>query len=284
VKGIFERFFAKPDIFQIGRDGGILLITSSVGSMVDEWNLLSSRLAYLNANLSTTTLDEQTVVSRKITLIEQACVACHISPIRKRSVQVTANQQKGVDLTSRLRKFDGESIDILKVRVAKRINADNKWLTDKFLSKHLAELNSIASGIADDARATISDSIWYLVASFYEYAIANALGKPFNIYVALNIRDLFSGARYTYYQRQDVDVQRADIEKWVSAFAELIRALFEEPEDGDKQALANFIFTASTQGVSGGISGEMAGTLAEAFYAFALEQQAPAKALIVSGA
>jgi hypothetical protein len=96
----------------------------------------------------------------------------------------------------------------------------------------------------------------------------------------MNIRDLFAGTRYTYHKRNGVDLERENVEKWQSAFAELIHALFGKPENTDQSTLAQFICTVSTQGVAGGISTAMGNVLASSFYEFAADRKAVAKGVI----
>lgn len=280
AKRILEKILGVRQLFQTHQDGTISLDTRDPAAMVREWNTLCTQLEQLRSNLSLSGLDQYSTVSKKIAMIETSCVACHISPPRTKAVSEIAREYEQKDLAHDLRHLDQNAIDALKYRLARRINNDNGVLTRAFLSRYENELNAMTETQGGDTRETVSDSIWFLVGACYEFSVPEYLGKPFNIYVAMNIRDLFAGTRYAYYKRNGVEIERENVEKWQSAFSEFIRAQFEQPEDLNQSSLAQLICTMSTQGVAGGISADMGNTLAAAFHEFAAARQNYAREVV----
>lgn len=207
-----------------------------------------------------------------------ACVVRHISPPRSEDVAALAKRCDGKNIAHSLQSCNQEAIDVLKYRIATLINDDNGWIAKQILTKHGAELDSMSDDMANDVRATLSDLIWFLVSAYYENAVAQSLGKPKNVYVALNVRDLFVGARNAY-QKGD-SAYRNSIEKWTGAFADFIYAIQSEPSADDEEKLSGLICTVSTQGVAGGLSKEFGQVLASAFYQFAKNRAQTVQALI----
>jgi hypothetical protein len=74
---------------------------------------------------------------------------------------------------------------------------------------------------ANTVRARVSELIWHFLIAYYQIGVTRALGKPHNVFVSANIRNVFVGLRYKNLLQQGYqDPGREWVEKAVANFVE----------------------------------------------------------------
>jgi hypothetical protein len=192
-------------------------------SLVQEWNNLKNEYDRLfDQNYTFGWATRLVEVSDRMHVIEKACVASHI--IRRTPIvpEEALQEWQGRSMVSALNTdFDDIALTGLSAKCVKQFNADYPLLAKQFLEYCGAEMAQLSEPEANTVRARVSELIWHFLIAYYQIGVTRALGKPHNVFVSANIRNVFVGLRYKNLLQQGYqDPGREWVEKAVANFVE----------------------------------------------------------------
>lgn len=220
-------------------------------SLVQEWNDLKDEYDRLNANQNYTYGSAQRLVeiSDRMHVIEITCVASHVMARTAAAPEEALQEWQGQSISQALNiDFDDTAITGLSARIVKQFNADYPFLAKQFLEGCGAEMAQLSESEVNTVRASVSEIIWHFLIAYYEIGITRALGRPHNVFVSANIRNVFVGLRYKNLLQQGYeDPGREWAEKAVRNFVEAHKRNITFYFDGTDSYLAQvYTLTASS--------------------------------------
>jgi len=259
---------------------------TNVSSLVEEWNKLRDSHQELQGDFDVMRICEQVDIQNKMKEIQAGCVAVHMlsGPMRKihdeSDIERLVREYEGKDLTKDLMSYDDNALIVLKGRISGTMANDNNYVINSFFDKFEGAIDTLPEEDSDHIKEFLSRNTLPLICAFYEAAITELLGHLYNVYVAENIRDLFTfSLRQSVMQNHGAELVREDAEILMRNWCEGRKELVSEMARGSAGNVVEIITARGTNMVPG-MNQEMYQEFVRIFCNFFLEKRPLVKELV----
>lgn len=230
-------------------DGGRVIDTSNVANLVKEWNKLHESYQKMQENRDWMRVEEETRLSEIMREIEVSCVAVHMTSPPMRSITKPSDLERviqpfaGKDLRNDLNIYDDIALVSLKSRISTLIPSDDNRVSDIIWDKCGDYIDTLPKEDSDCIKLFLSKQSIPFISAFYEIAVTNVLGNPYNVYVAQNIRELFIMAiRHSFSQNHNIEIERKSAETLIRNYCSGLRDSVKEYFSGNPGGLVKVLY------------------------------------------